>query len=184
MFGMREKWTIESDDDIFREETPKDSKENVLKPRPKKILNTPENVDNLQVIHKNPFSEISEKVKKRRIEREEERAKRKKDKKKEKEKKLQEKEDAVPPDASQYLTAIEWFEMLSLTAIPVIGFIVLFILSIWPVKSGKGKDRQEYARGRLTQKFFLYGFLLVGGYIVYVKLYPYAIEFLDKLEAL
>lgn len=190
MFGMREKWTIESDEDIFRDEAAPKGKEPEVKepkPRPKKILNTPDNVDNvdnLNVIHKNPFAEAKEKAATRKAEKRAEKAERKKKKEREKEKKLQEKEDAIPPDKTQYLTAIEWFEMLSLTAIPVIGFIVLLIISVWPVKSGKGKDRQEYARGRLTQKVFLYGILIAGGYIAYIKLYPYAMDFLDKLEAL
>lgn len=185
MLGMKEKWTIESDDDIFRDETEPKVKES--KVRKKKILNTPENVDNVdnfRVIHKSSFAEIKEKAAKRKAEKQTEKEECKKKKEREKEKRLQEKENTILPDKTQYLTAIEWFEMLSLTSIPVIGFIVLLIISVWPMKSGKGKDRQEYARGRLTQKIFLYGILVAGGYIAYIKLYPYAMDFLDKLEAL
>ena len=185
MLGMKEKWTIESDDDIFRDETEPKVKE--PKVRQKKILNTPDNVDNVdnsEVIHKSPFAEIKEKAAKRKTEKQSKKTEHKKKKEQEKEKKLQENENVVLPDKTQYLTAIEWFEMLSLTSIPVIGFVVLLIISVWPMKSGKGKDRQEYARGRLTQKIFLYGILVAGGYIAYIKLYPYAMDFLNKLEAL
>lgn len=107
-----------------------------------------------------------------------------KPKKKRKKKKAEEESTPKEVDRTQYLDAMEWFEMLSLTSIPVIGFIILIFMSFWPVKSGKGIDRRGYARGKLLQSIFIYGILIGLLYFGYLKLYPYAMDFLDKLEAL
>lgn len=87
-------------------------------------------------------------------------------------------------DKERHLSIMDWMYLFTLHSIPVVGLIALIIVSVRRPRTEKEIEQQMYARAKLIHKAIIYGIIFVITIITYIVIKPYAIDFLDKLEAL